>query len=254
MFMVWNWRNKSSVYKMRIFLWKVELWRWDIRKTLFQYRTFFLFIIFFLCVFDFLSHSSFWERLPADITYPLVFSGNCMRTPQFSTMASGLAQPLELSSSTELGRINPSLTREWESPRRPSLSFLHGDITQVCIPGGSVMAFSPWGIIQAGRGLRRPPTPCPELVQLWGQPRLLRAWSVGGLKPSEYGDGTASRDNLLMGGSFPVTPRLNLSRFNLWPLSLALLPCSTVWNLGLSSQMAPLRHQKAVIRSYPEPN
>lgn len=217
--------TKGSLYtRCEISSEQVELWRQDIRRTVLHRRTFFLFL----------------------------------QTLQLSATTSRLAQTLELLSSSELCRSNPTLTQGWESSQQPSLCFLHGDITHVCIPArrwhGLLSVWNNSGWVELQEVSR--PTPCPKLVQLWGQSRLLRTWSshvFETLQGWRWHSLSGQPTPLLVEESFPFISHLNLSCFHLCSLSLALPPYSTVRNPALSSQIPPPRHQKAVIRSYPKP-
>lgn len=83
------------------------------------------------------------------------------------------------------------------------------------------------------RGSKRPLKVCsPNKGQLWGQTKLLSAWSSQSLKPPKDRGGPASCSDLcrcladLTGKQLFLAPSLKLSRVNLCPFSLSLPLCS----------------------------
>lgn len=133
------------------------------------------YIFFLLCFWSIPAlNSSFWDRLPGSIICVPVLRGNCMQTLQLRSVTSSLAQILELSSSTELCRSNPTPTQVWESLWWPSLSFLHEVITCVCIP----VTWLSLPLILSGMSLRM------LLVHL-----LVHGWSSSRVRPGCWGFG-----------------------------------------------------------------
>lgn len=78
------------------------------------------------------------------------------------------------------------------------------------------------------------PTSCSKQDGHWNQTRLLRSLFSWVLKTFMNRDSTTSLDNLF----FFFTLRKILSHFNLWPLCLVLLQCTSVKNLAPSSKVS----------------
>lgn len=129
------------------------------------------------------------------------------------------------------------------------LSFLHRAVTLVYIPARR------WHCplsLSDNSGRKAPqevssPNICPNLVHLWGQTRLLRAWSqIETCQGWRWQSLSGQPTPLLVVGRSPFIPCLNLSCFSLCLFSLMLPPCTAMRSLTVisksSSQVSESSH------------